>query len=80
MIYDTLKKVKIFRDCHNNILYDIVRELKQEFFFPGQVIFEAGEMANHLYLIRAGCVTLMLKNGLEVRLIFKIIIYLIFLE
>lgn len=74
MIFDTLKKVKIFKDCDNNILYNIVLELKQEFFYPGQAIYQVGDPATHIYLIKTGCIAAMLKNGLEVRFIYKIII------
>ena len=58
-----LEKVPIFRGASDDLLQQIVLNLKPEVFTPGDYIFRAGEIGTGMYFISRGSVEVVSKDG-----------------
>jgi len=58
-----LEKVPIFKGAGNDLLQQIIRNLKPEVFTPGDYIFREGEIGTGMYFISRGSVEVVSKDG-----------------
>jgi voltage-gated potassium channel len=58
-----LEKVPIFEGAGNELLQQIIRNLKPEVFTPGDYIFREGESGTGMYFISRGSVEVVSKDG-----------------
>lgn len=49
-----IKKIALFKDCSSEFINQIVIRLHEEYFLPGEVITEQGNVVDHLYFVCEG--------------------------
>lgn len=54
-----IKKVPLFKGCSTEFINQIVIRLHEEYFLPGEVITEQGNVVDHLYFV---CEGLLVRN------------------
>ncbi|XP_036358557.1 cyclic nucleotide-gated cation channel beta-3-like isoform X2 [Octopus sinensis] len=52
--YSTLSKLKIFQDCDQNLLFDLVAKLRPVLCLPGDFICHKGEVGKEMYIVNNG--------------------------
>ncbi|CAH1791706.1 unnamed protein product, partial [Owenia fusiformis] len=60
---DILKKVKIFEECEEGLLRELVLKLKSQIYSPGDYICRTGEIGREMYIINHGRVEILVTNG-----------------
>ncbi|XP_014674541.1 PREDICTED: cyclic nucleotide-gated channel rod photoreceptor subunit alpha-like [Priapulus caudatus] len=58
---ETLRKVRIFEDCEEGVLCELVLKLKPQIFSPGDFICKTGEIGREMYIINHGVVEVSVK-------------------
>ena len=56
MHFEILKSVKLFEGCDEQLLIDLVLNLKPILFLPGQFVCKKGEVGKEMYIISSGLV------------------------
>lgn len=49
-----IEKIPLFKGCSSEFINQIVIRLHEEYFFPGEVITEQGNVVDHLYFVCEG--------------------------
>lgn len=62
---ETLRKVKIFEDCEEDLLCDLVLKLKPQTYSPGDYICKTGEIGREMYIITHGLVEVSVRSSLK---------------
>ncbi|XP_025105714.1 cGMP-gated cation channel alpha-1-like [Pomacea canaliculata] len=58
----TLKKVRIFKQCEENLLHELVLKLRPSIYSPGEYICRIGEIGREMYIINHGKVEILLPD------------------
>ena len=61
-----ISRVSLFSDLPKNILENIVRSLKSEIYFPGDVLVEANAAGDSMFFIASGSAAVIAAKGSEV--------------
>ena len=56
MHFEILKSVKLFDGCDEQLLIDLVLNLKPILFLPGQFVCKKGEVGKEMYIVSSGLV------------------------
>ncbi|XP_033126843.1 cyclic nucleotide-gated channel rod photoreceptor subunit alpha-like isoform X1 [Anneissia japonica] len=59
---ETLQKVKIFEDCEQGLLCELVLKLRSQIYPPGDFICRKGEIGREMYIINHGRVSVMIQD------------------
>ncbi|XP_064623533.1 cyclic nucleotide-gated channel rod photoreceptor subunit alpha-like isoform X2 [Lineus longissimus] len=59
---ETLKKVKIFEECEEGLLHELVLKLRSQIYSPGDHICRTGEIGREMYIINHGKVEILVNS------------------
>ncbi|XP_077991653.1 uncharacterized protein LOC144445882 [Glandiceps talaboti] len=59
---ETLRKVKIFEDCDEGLLCELVLKLRSQIYSPGDYICRTGEIGREMYIINHGKVQVVVQD------------------
>ncbi|XP_060608225.1 cyclic nucleotide-gated channel rod photoreceptor subunit alpha-like [Ruditapes philippinarum] len=59
---DTLKKVKIFEECEEGLLRELVLKLRPQVYSPGDFICRTGEVGKEMFIVNHGKVEILVPN------------------
>lgn len=59
---ETLKKVKIFEECEEGLLRELVLKLRPQVYSPGDFICRTGEIGKEMFIVNHGKVEIMVPN------------------
>lgn len=54
-----LSQVSLFRDCSNECLFRLAMSLTTHVYLPGDIVFNKGDLARELYMIRKGVIAVL---------------------
>ncbi len=63
--YETLVKVKLFRNCEPGMLSDLVVLLAPMFYLPGDLVCMKNDVGKEMYIIKSGRVQVMKERRRE---------------
>ncbi|WAR20369.1 CNGA3-like protein [Mya arenaria] len=59
---ETLKKVKIFEECEEGLLRELVLKLRPQVYSPGDYICRTGEVGKEMFIVNHGKVEILVSN------------------
>lgn len=63
---NTLSKVKLFADCDEALLRELVLQLKSVIYLPGDIICKRGDVGKEMYILQSGRVQVIGSSANEV--------------
>ncbi|KAK3587752.1 hypothetical protein CHS0354_042707 [Potamilus streckersoni] len=60
---ETLKKVKIFEECEESLLHELVLKLRAQIYSPGDYICRIGEIGREMFIVNHGKVEILVPNA-----------------
>ena len=62
----TLQKVRIFQDCEQGLLGELVMKLKLQVYSPGDYVCKKGDVGREMYIIKRGKIDVVNEDGTKV--------------
>ena len=69
-MFSIFVQVKIFEDCEQGLLCELVLKLRSQIFSPSDFICKKGEVGREMYIINHGKVSVSLRRG-EMRIEYR---------